>query len=229
MMSPPHLAPALPASAARLSPPVVISRTGVAPPVATGVEAIEHLPAQEFSEPIFETPGFFEPFFLSAPFPGGFGLLSRSDGLPLGWGLWPACDSSASPGVFWTVGPCFGIGSYSEELAPVVSIEYPLGVTPPSGYLLPPIFLATQAPPSAAAGPTRTAAPPPTMLLYLTNAQTIAVSDWWVAHGRLQYVAASGAPGVIDLSQLDLEGTIKQNEARGLEFHLKFTPPSDRP
>jgi hypothetical protein len=32
----------------------------------------------------------------------------------------------------------------------------------------------------------------------------------------------------MDLSKLDLEQTIKQNETRGLEFHLKFTPPSDR-
>ncbi|HEX4004018.1 MAG TPA: hypothetical protein VHX36_15310 [Candidatus Acidoferrales bacterium] len=72
-----------------------------------------------------------------------------------------------------------------------------------------------------------TTVPAPTMLLYLTNGSTIAAADWWVARGRLQYITDSGKNGVIDLSQLDLEQTITQNERRGLQFHLKFTPPSD--
>jgi hypothetical protein len=65
------------------------------------------------------------------------------------------------------------------------------------------------------------------MVPYLTNGSSIAAEDWWVAHGRLQYITDSGTNRVIDLSQLDLERTITQNQKRSLQFHLKFTPPSD--
>ncbi len=242
MMPPPRTGPTLMQPPMRMGAPFAAPRAGVplrwfmlparyagAPPLAKGSEAFGRFPAQNFSESVFETPGFIQPFFLSAPFPGSFGFIPGFQGLPLGFGLWPACDSSANPGVFATVGPCFGIGSYSGELAPVTSNGYALGTAPPSGYVFPLIFLATQ-PSAAAAQPAPGAVgPPPTMILYVTDGKTVPAAEWWVAHGGLQYVTDTGAPGVIDLSQLDLEQTIKQNEARGLQFHLRFTPPSDRP
>jgi hypothetical protein len=242
MMAPPHTAPTLMQPSVRTGAPFAAPRAGVplrwlltpsriagAPPVATGVKALGRLPAPNFSQAVFETPVFFQPFFLSAPFPGEFGFGLGSERLPLGFGLWPACDSAANPGVFWTVGPCFGLGSYSSELAPVVQGEYPLGFAPTSGYIFPTIFLATPPSGTAAQPAPGALAPPPTMILYLTNGKTIPASDWWVAHGRLQYLTDTGAPGVIDLSQLDLEQTIRQNQTRGLQFHLRFTPPSERP
>jgi len=242
MMTPPRTGATVAPGAARASAPFAAPRTGMplrwpvtpvrfagAPPVAKGAGAFERFPGENFAESIFETPGFFQPFFLTAPFPGSFGFVPGSERLPIGFGLWPACDSAANPGVFWTVGPCFGIGSYSEELAPTASNGYPLGAAPPSGYIFPLIFLATQ-PSGAAAQPASGAlAPPPTMILYLTDGKTVPAADWWVAQGRLQYVTDTGAPGVIELSQLDLEQTITRNEARGLQFHLRFTPPSERP
>jgi len=242
MMTPPRTAPTLMQPAVRTGAPFAAPRAGVplrwllspsrfpgTPPVATGAKALGRLSAPDLSESILEAPGFFQPFFLSAPFPGEFGFALGSERLPLGFGLWPACDSASNPGVFWTVGPCFGIGSYSEELAPVVQSEYPLGFASISGYVFPTIFLATQ-PSGAAAQPAPGAlAPPPTMILYFTDGKTVPAADWWVVHGRLQYVTDTGAAGVIDLSQLDLEQTIKQNETRGLQFHLRFTPPVERP
>jgi len=242
MMSPAHPRPAAVRPSARVVVPQATPRTGLRlrwstnpgrsasePPVASEVQPVWALPDRNAFQPFFAAPTSFEPFFFGAPFPGGFGSASHSDGLPMGFGLWPACDSAGTPGVFWTVGPCFGVGAYSEELAPVATSEYPLGTAPPSGYIFPLIFLATQPAPGPAAQQNPSApAPAPTMLLYLADGKTISASDWWVAHGRLQYVTDSGAKGAMELSQLDLEQTIRQNESRGLEFHLKFTPPSDR-
>lgn len=190
-------------------------------------------PQQDSLGAIFETPSFFEPFFFSAPFPGSFGYagsVSQLGGMPLGFGLWPACDSAGMPGVFWTVGPCFGEGTYSQELTAGLSNEYLLGTAPPPAYIMPLTFLVETGPAPGQVAEQNPSAPtpPPTMLLYLTDGRTIAAADWWVAHGRLQYVTDAGTTGSVDLSQLDLEQTIKQNQTRGLEFHLKFTPPSDR-
>jgi len=221
---------AMPRTTLRLRWSTKPERFASAPSVTNSGQPVRGFPEGDSFQPFFEAPTSFEPFFLGAPFPGGFGSVPHFDRTPMGFGLWPACDSAGTPGAFWTAGPCFGIGAYSEELAPVASNEYPLGAAPPPGYIFPLIFLATQPAPGPSAGQNPVApAPAPTMLLYLTDGKTFAAADWWVTHGRLQYVTDSGAKGSMDLSQLDLEQTIKQNETRGLEFHLKFTPPSDRP
>jgi len=167
------------------------------------------------------------PFFLGGAFVGfgRDGSFSRPSNLPLGFGLWPACDSAGVPSVFWSVGPCFGIGDYSAESA--AANAYPPGTAPPSGYLLP-LFFGEEPPPASAAPSANAPAPVSTAVLYRTNGTAITASDWWVAHGRLQYISDSGSAGSMDLSQLDLEQTITQNETRGLEFHLRFTAPADR-
>lgn len=170
------------------------------------------------------TPIFFQPYFFGGSFPVRYFASSPASGrLPLGFGLWPACDSAGTPGVFWTVGPCFGIGDYSGELSAAPS-EYPFGGASPTAYLLPLFF-----PEQAAAAPSQpsTSAPPSPMILYQTDGATISASDWWVANGRLQYITTSGATGSMELSKFDMEQTIKQNEARGHDFFLKFTPPSN--
>lgn len=169
------------------------------------------------------------PLFDGSAWPAGsfyfFGaqFFAPTDGLPLGFGLWPACDSSGTPGVFSSVGPCFGIGDYSGELSPAPSA---LGAASPTTYLLPVFF-----PEEAAAAPAQpspsTPAAPPVMILYRTDGNTLTVSDWWVAGGRLDYVTEAGVNGSMDLSELDLEQTIKQNQTRGHDFFLKFTPPSN--
>jgi hypothetical protein len=170
----------------------------------------------------FGTPRLIRPFFLSEPFAGEFGVagtVSRFGGLPLGFGLWPACDSSATPGVFWTVGPCFGLGSYSAQLAPAAA---------PAPYVLP-LVLFSPPPSGAAARPQQPSpsGPQPPITLYLTDGRTIAAQDWWVSQGRLQYITDSGEAGAVDVLKLDIDRTIKENQRRGLEFRLKFTAPSD--
>jgi hypothetical protein len=170
---------------------------------------------------------FLRPFFFGGASRGGFGggaFSSDSGALPLGFGLWPACDSAAIPGVFSSVGPCFGIGDYSAEGGATESASSGA----PGPYLLPLFF--GEAPESGTAPQENASASAavPTALLYRTDGSTVTASDWWVARGRLQYITDSGAAGSMNLSQLDLEQTIKQNQTRGLEFHLKFTAPSDR-
>ncbi len=242
-----HPGPAVATPPARAGVPLAIPRTGSGarwptwpanasrfasgPRVMRGVQpGVVFLPQSSF-RPVFEARSFFEPFFFSALFPGSFGYpgsVSQFGGMPLGFGLWPACDSAGTPGMFWTVGPCFGVGTYSEELAPGFPSEYLLGTGPP--VYAPPLIFIEAAPATGPAAEQNPSAPSPapTMLLYMTDGKTIAAADWWVAHGRLQYITDSGAKGVMDLSQLDLEQTIKQNQTRGLEFHLRFTPPSER-
>ncbi|HEY6444062.1 MAG TPA: hypothetical protein VIY66_12065 [Candidatus Acidoferrales bacterium] len=172
---------------------------------------------------ILEAQRFIAPFFFSASFPRSFGLagsISQFGSLPLGFGLWPACDSATTPGRFSTVGPCFGLGSYSAELAP----------TPPQpAPYFPQLTLFESQLPSgpAAAQPPSPPAPPTTMDLYLKDGRTIAATDWWITLGRLQYITDSGQTGAVDVMQLDLERTNTENQKRGLTFRLKFTPPSD--
>jgi hypothetical protein len=169
----------------------------------------------------FRAPVFLAPFFLGPAFPGELGLagsVSQLGGMPLGFGLWPACDSAKTPGVFWTVGPCFGLGSYAPELAP--SAAPPLSVAPLVLFSPPPSGPAVTPPPSAPG-------PPPPMMLYMSDGRTIAATDWWVAKGRLQYITESGETDAVDVLKLDLEKTIKENQKRGLDFRLKFTAPSD--
>lgn len=237
--------PAPIAAGTRPAPTVVRSpaRTGVASPASTGrfasaprtmrsIQSVRILAGSNSLRPVSAAPFFFGRLYFGAGLAGGFGFgyvgpASQSGGVPLGFGLWPACDSANVPGVFWSVGPCFGIGDYSAE--PAAGSTYPTGTTPPATYLLPLLFAEEPQPAAATQQNPSAAAPAATMLLYLTDGSTIAASDWWVARGRLQYITTSGTTGSMDLSRLDLEQTIKQNETRGLEFHLKFTAPSDRP
>lgn len=205
------IAPTRPAYTVRVASPVRVSRV---------IDPGAHVVEQNFFRAIFEAPRFIAPFFFSAPFPGLAGSVSRVGGMPLGFGLWPACDSAATPGVFWTVGPCFGLGSYSAELTP--------SPAQPAPYI-PTLTLFESQPASgpAAAQPPSAPAPPATMVLYLKDGRTIAATDWWITQGRLQYITDSGQTGAVDVMQLDLERTDKENQKRGLDFRLKFTPPSD--
>lgn len=167
----------------------------------------------------FAAPRFLRPFFLGEPFFGEFGVagsVSQFGGLPLGFGLWPACDSPSIPGVFWTVGPCFGVGSYPAEFASAAT---------PAPYV-PPLILFSP-PPSGATAQPQQPSPSPAVTLYMTDGSTVVAQDWWIAQGRLQYITESGQTGAVDVLKLDIDRTIKENQKRGLEFRLKFTAPSD--
>ena len=204
------VAPSRPVYPVHLARPLGVSRV---------IDPGAHTAERNSFRATFE-PRFVAPFFFSAPFAGLAGSVSQFGGMPLGFGLWPACDSAATPGRYWTVGPCFGLGSYSAELTP----------TPAQPALYIPSLTLFESRPSsgpAAAQPPSAPAPPATMVLYLKDGRTITATDWWVTLGRLQYISDSGQTGAVDVMQLDLERTNKENQKRGLTFRLKFTPPSD--
>ncbi|MGH9687953.1 MAG: hypothetical protein ACRD5K_12770 [Candidatus Acidiferrales bacterium] len=174
--------------------------------------------------------GYFNSFLFGGAFAPDFGYWERRANyqmLPMGFGLWPACDSAAIPGRFWTIGPCAGIGDY-QSVAPSYENEYPMGATPPPYYSILQIIEQPETVPPAAKKQT---APEkqPNMLVCLTNGQKTEVSDWWVTGGRFYFVPLNEKSQSVDLDSLDLRKTIEQNEKRGRTFMLNFTPPSERP
>jgi hypothetical protein len=232
----PPARPAAPVATPRVATPgypAIAGRFTSTPRVMRGgqLATVRVIVPRNSAPSFFRTPLFFRPFYFGAPFIGSLGVagsISQPGGMPLGFGLWPACDSAGTPGVFWTVGPCFGIGDYSAESAAGVASAYSRGAAPLSADLFP-LIVPEQEPSGAAAENTPNATTPaPAMVLYFTNGQSIAATDWWVTLGRLQYVTESGTTSSVDVSQLDIEQTIKKNQTRGLEFHLRFTPPSER-
>jgi hypothetical protein len=61
-------------------------------------------------------------------------------------------------------------------------------------------------------------------VIYLKDGTVYAVSDFWVADGKLVYDTSYGAENSIPIDQLDLEQTVKTNAARGVPFTLKSKP-----
>jgi hypothetical protein len=172
--------------------------------------------------------GYSTPFWIGNPgFPGaGYYASSNYQMLPLGFGLWPACDSSAIPGRFWTVGPCAGIGDY----AAVTPSPESQCAAPGYSYELQPEFVVEEPQPAAPSakepsGPQTK----PAMEVYLTDGRALPVSDWWVTEGRFYFILLNGHTETVDLPTLDLRKTIEQNEKQGLTFMLNFTPPDERP
>ncbi|MFZ3330101.1 MAG: hypothetical protein WA197_05690 [Candidatus Acidiferrales bacterium] len=64
----------------------------------------------------------------------------------------------------------------------------------------------------------------PYVILYLKDGSSYAVSDYWLAGGKLHYVTSYGGENVIDESQLDLQRTVNENATRGVDFTLRPEP-----
>jgi hypothetical protein len=64
----------------------------------------------------------------------------------------------------------------------------------------------------------------PYVILYLQDGSSYAVSDYWLAGGKLHYVTSYGGENVIDESQLDLQRTVNENSSRGVDFTLRPEP-----
>lgn len=62
------------------------------------------------------------------------------------------------------------------------------------------------------------------VMLYLKDGSSYAVSDYWLSGGKLHYVTSYGGQNVIDESQLDLQRTVNENAARGVDFVLRPEP-----
>src|SRR5580698_3705215 len=68
------------------------------------------------------------------------------------------------------------------------------------------------------------AAPKPTTVLYLRDGSSFAVTDYWLANGKLHYVTSYGGENTTDVSKLDLQKTVDENAKTGNAFSLKSEP-----
>lgn len=65
------------------------------------------------------------------------------------------------------------------------------------------------------------AAKPVTAVLYLKDGSSYAVTDYWLADGKIHYVTSYGGQNVIDQNALDLQRTVNENATQGLTFTLR--------
>jgi|SRR5208283_2340300 len=65
-------------------------------------------------------------------------------------------------------------------------------------------------------------------LLVLNNGNSLAVTDYWVAEGYLEYISTDGARSHVPLEALDLQETVSQNAPRGVPFVLRSGPAGNR-
>ena len=71
--------------------------------------------------------------------------------------------------------------------------------------------------------------PQPYAVLILRDGSSYAVSDYWLAAGKLHYVTSYGGENSIDANQLDLQRTVNENALRGVTFTLRPAPDSNAP
>ena len=161
----------------------------------------------------FFGPGYGYGYGFGGFYPWGFGL-----GLGFGPGcdpLWNfGCDAYGYPGYgyYGPYAPGFYLNSYSGDdiaAAPDTSQDY--GVYSDQG---------TAADNSSDAGAKGTT------VLYLNDGTSFAVTDYWVADHKLHYVTDGARENVIDLDQIDVQRTVDENAARGVNFTLRPAPGS---
>jgi hypothetical protein len=67
------------------------------------------------------------------------------------------------------------------------------------------------------------------VVIFLRDGSSYAVSDYWLAGGKLHYITSYGGENSVDLNQLDLQRTVNDNATRGIEFTLRPTPGANPP
>jgi hypothetical protein len=69
----------------------------------------------------------------------------------------------------------------------------------------------------------------PYVVIFLHDGTSYAVSDYWLAAGKLHYVTSYGGENSVDANQLDLQRTVNENAAHGIDFTLRPSPATDGP
>jgi hypothetical protein len=69
----------------------------------------------------------------------------------------------------------------------------------------------------------------PYVVIILRDGSSYAVSDYWLAGGKLHYITSYGGENSVDVNQLDLQRTVNDNATRGIEFTLRPTPAANVP
>lgn len=118
------------------------------------------------------------------------------------WGI----DGYAEP---WAYGPVYAPGYYAQAQAAPGSGEDVVGYAPAP-------------PPEAPVGMSEEAAP--LTLIFLTDGTNFAVTDYWLAGGRLHYVTSYGGENSIPFEKFDLQKTVDENYKLGILFSLRPAP-----
>jgi hypothetical protein len=82
----------------------------------------------------------------------------------------------------------------------------------------------TYIPPAEPSSPEEIEAEKILVVLYMKNGAVYAVTNYWIADGKLHYLTSYGGENAIDLKDLDLQKTVDVNASRGVEFTLKPAP-----
>lgn len=156
----------------------------------------------------------------------GFGFF----GVPFfgfGLGFGPGCNAWAGPFWGWDWDDCNTFG-YSGYLSP--------GYYPPSDYTMDiqPGYGPDAGPPAAPSDSgsydNSSAAPAtPSTLLYMKDGTSYAITDYWLDGGRLYYITSYGSENIVDLDLVDLQRTVDENAARGVNFTLRPAPEPESP
>ncbi|MGA2845634.1 MAG: hypothetical protein ABSF68_09450 [Candidatus Acidiferrales bacterium] len=69
----------------------------------------------------------------------------------------------------------------------------------------------------------------PYVVIFLRDGSSYAVSDYWLAEGKLHYVTSYGGENSVDANQIDLQRTVNENSAHGVTFTLRPAGATDAP
>lgn len=111
----------------------------------------------------------------------------------------------------------YGRGNYGYTLD-AQTVAEPSGYEPPSapGTYTPEALTPAQ--------PEEQPVPLPVTLLALKDGTMYGVTDYWLDHGQLRYVASYGGENSVPLDRVDIGKTVELNSAKGLGFNLRSAP-----
>lgn len=171
----------------------------------------------------------------SPRFFGGFGFFGFPFGSPFfgfGLGFFPSCNPFwAGP---WAYG-CGGFGylndyDYGPGIYSNYEPDYFESEQPPETGLAPEELQNYQyIPAPEESSPEEIEAEKILVVLYLKDGSVYAVTNYWIADGKLHYRTSYGGEDSIDLNDLDLQKTVDVNAKRGVPFTLKPSPDQNSP
>jgi hypothetical protein len=155
----------------------------------------------------------------------GFGFLEFGFGYPfLGFGFGPECDPLwVEP---WASG-CDAFGYWNGY-----SVAYNGGVyqtDAPQGIEQSSQELVTTDVPAPETSPEEIEAEKILVVLFMKNGAVYAVTNYWIADGKLHYLTSYGGENTIEMDDLDLQKTVDVNAKRGVDFTLKPSPDKSQP
>jgi hypothetical protein len=153
-------------------------------------------------------------------FRGGFGLGFFGFGVPFAFGFGPDCNPFwAEPWAFGcdSFGYLDGFGGYNaayQQELPESSAQPTQEEPAEQSIYIPP----------QESSPEEIQAEKILFVLYMKDGALYAVTNYWIADGKLHYLTSYGGENTIEMSDLDLQKTVDVNTKRGVDFTLKPRP-----